>query len=73
VELDHNSPTALYVQLADILRGQIGRGELTGRIPSVKTIAQQYEVAVGTADKALAILRQDGLIVSAKGRGHYTT
>ena len=39
----------------------------------MKTIAQRYEVAVGTADKALAILRQDGLIVSAKRLGHYTT
>jgi DNA-binding GntR family transcriptional regulator len=72
VELDHGSPVALYVQLADLLRGQIERGELVGRVPSVKTLAQQYEVAVGTADRALGILRREGLIVSAKGRGHFT-
>ncbi|HEY2125976.1 MAG TPA: GntR family transcriptional regulator [Streptosporangiaceae bacterium] len=70
--LDHNSPTALYQQLAELLRGQIERRELTGRVPSAKTLAQQYEVAVGTAERALAILREDGLIVSATGRGHFT-
>jgi hypothetical protein len=71
VALDHDSPTALYVQLADVLRGQIERGELTGRIPAAKAIAQRYEVAQGTAEKALTILRNEGLIISAVGRGHF--
>lgn len=71
MSLDHDSPTALYVQLADVLRGQIERGGLTGRVPSVKTLAQQYEVAQGTAERALGILRADGLIRSAMGRGHF--
>lgn len=69
--LNPNSPTALYRQLADLLRGQIERGELAGRVPSVKTLAQQHQVAVGTAERALAILREDGLVVSASGRGHF--
>jgi DNA-binding GntR family transcriptional regulator len=73
VELDHNSPTPLYQQLADLLRGQIERGELVGRVPSVKHLAQQYRVAIGTADRALGILRAEGLVVSTVGRGHYTT
>jgi len=71
VSLDHDSPTALYVQLADVLRGQIERGDLTGRVPSAKSLAQQYEVAVGTAERALAILREAGLVRSAMGRGHF--
>jgi GntR family transcriptional regulator len=71
VDLDHGSPTPLYVQLADVLRGQIERGELTGRIPAAKSIAQQWEVAQGTAEKALTILRNEGLIVSHVGRGHF--
>ena len=71
MSLDHDSPVALYEQLAAILRGQIERGELTGRIPSVKTLAQQYEVAQGTAERALALLRQAGLLRSAMGRGHF--
>jgi GntR family transcriptional regulator len=71
VSLDHDSPTALYAQLAALLRGQIERGELTGRVPSAKTLAQSYEVAVGTAERALGMLRQEGLIRSAMGRGHF--
>ena len=71
MSLDHDSPVALYEQLAAILRGQIERGELTGRVPSVKTIAQQYEVAQGTAERALAMLRQEGILRSAMGRGHF--
>jgi DNA-binding GntR family transcriptional regulator len=69
--LDHDSPTALYVQLADLLRGQIERGELTGRVPSAKGLAQEHGVANGTAERALAILREEGLIRSAMGRGHF--
>ena len=57
--------------IAELLRGQIKRGELVGRIPSAKSLAQEYGVAVGTAERALAILREDGLIVSAAGRGHF--
>jgi GntR family transcriptional regulator len=71
VSLDHDSPEALYVQLANVLRGQIERGELTGRIPATKAIAQQYEVAQGTAERALTILREEGWIISAVGRGHF--
>ena len=44
MSLDHDSPVSLYEQLAAVLRGQIERGELTGRVPSVKSLAQQYEV-----------------------------
>ncbi len=70
-QLDHGSPVALYRQLAELLRGQIESGKLTGRVPSAKSLAQEHEVAVGTAERALGILREDGLIVSASGRGHF--
>jgi len=71
VSLDHDSPVPLYEQLAGIIRGQVERGELAGRVPSAKTLAQTYEVAVGTAERALALLREAGLIESAMGRGHF--
>jgi DNA-binding GntR family transcriptional regulator len=48
------------------------RGELIGRIPSVKHFAQEYQVGVSTAEKAFAILRAEGLLTSAQGRGHFT-
>jgi GntR family transcriptional regulator/MocR family aminotransferase len=71
VSLDHDSPAPLYVQLAAIIRGQIERGELTGRVPSAKTLAQEHGVAIGTAERTLALLREDKLIKSSMGRGHY--
>ena len=69
--VDPDAPTPLYVQVAAVLRGQIETGTLSGRVPSVATIAQQYEVAKGTAERALAILREEGLIRSVMGRGHF--
>ena len=59
------------MQLAAVIRGQIGRGELTGRVPSARTLAQEHDVAPGTAERALALLREDGLIISSMGRGHF--
>lgn len=69
--VDPSKPDPLYVQLAGILREQIISGKLTGRVPSIKSLAQQYGVAMGTADKALAILRDEGLIRSVIGRGAF--
>jgi DNA-binding GntR family transcriptional regulator len=69
--LDDASPVPLYDQLAAVLRGQVERGELTGRVPSVKSLAQEYEVSLGTAERALAVLREEKLIESAMGRGHF--
>jgi DNA-binding GntR family transcriptional regulator len=63
--------TPLYVQLAAVLRGQIARGELSGRLPSVKDLQQQYEVAQGTAERAFALLREEGLVRSGQGRAHF--
>ena len=69
--LDDDSATPLYEQLADVIRGQVQRGELTGRVPSAKTLAQEYGVAVGTAERALGLLRDAKLIRSSMGRGHF--
>jgi DNA-binding GntR family transcriptional regulator len=82
VDLDPFADDPLYVQLAAVLRDLIATGEIdagTGdddagrgrRVPSAKTLAQQYGVAQGTAERALAMLREEGLIRSAMGRGHF--
>jgi DNA-binding GntR family transcriptional regulator len=71
VTLDPEIPTPLYVQLANLLRDKIRRGELTGRVPSIKTLSQEYGVAMGTAERALVILRDEGTIVVQVGRGAF--
>jgi GntR family transcriptional regulator len=69
--LDHDSGEPLYLQLADLLRRQIERGELTSRVPSVKTLSQDHGVSHVTTEKALAVLRDEGLIRSVIGKGFY--
>jgi DNA-binding GntR family transcriptional regulator len=71
VGLDHDSPEALYVQLAALLRGQIESGELTARVPSVKTLSQEHGVSHITAEKALDVLKREGLVRTAIGKGTY--
>jgi DNA-binding GntR family transcriptional regulator len=71
VSIDHDAEEPLYLQLAAILRGRITSGDLERRIPSVKSLTQEYGVAQGTAERALAVLREEGLIRSRMGRGHF--
>lgn len=69
--LDHDSPVPLHAQLAAIIREQIKSGKITGRVPSIITVAQTYEVGHTTAQHALATLRDEGLIQGSHGRGYY--
>ncbi len=59
------------MQLAALLRGQIKSGELTGRVPSVKTLSQEHGVSHITAEKALDALKREGLVRTAIGKGTY--
>jgi GntR family transcriptional regulator len=69
--LDHDSPVPLYQQLAAVLREQIRDGKLTGRVPSILGLAQEHGVSHRTSATALAILRDEGLIVAVRGKGFY--
>lgn len=69
--VDHDSAVPVYQQLAAILRRQIQDGTLTNRIPSIRTLAQEYEVSHETAAKSLNVLKDEGLIVSVQGKGAF--
>lgn len=71
VGLDHDSGEPLYRQLAALLRARIESGDLTARVPSVKSLVQEHEVSHVTVEKALAILRDEGLIRSVIGKGYF--
>lgn len=62
-----------YIQLAAILRERIAAGEIEGRVPAEKALAQQYGVAIGTVRKAMAILRDEGLIYTIRGWGTFVS
>lgn len=59
-----------YVQIADHIRAQILRGELTpgDRIPSLREIAQEWGTSPVTASKAVALLQSEGH-VTVPGKG----
>jgi len=69
--LDPDLPVPLHQQLAALLRQQIASGALTGRVPSILSLAQQHGISHRTAAHALASLRDEGLIVSVRGKGYY--
>ena len=66
--IDPDSATPLYEQLAGLLRSRITSGELR-RLPAIKTLAQTYGISRGTAERAVRILRDDGLVRTSPGRG----
>jgi DNA-binding GntR family transcriptional regulator len=75
VTIDHDAGRPVWLQLADILRdliesGEIGPGKL---LPSQRTLMQRYEVSDGTVKRALAQLRDEGLVETEIGRGVFVT
>lgn len=71
--VDQMDPTPLYVQLANVLRGMIESGELQPRasLPSESYLQQEQGVSRGTVRMAIAILRDEGLVVTIGGRGTF--
>jgi len=61
----------LYVQVAALLRGRIESGELRSRLPSLKTITEEYGVSHITAEKAVQVLKDEGLVEVVVGKGTY--
>lgn len=71
--IDRLTGEPVYLQLACILREMIVSGKVAPRhpMPSIKSIIQQHGVAKGTVEKALGVLRNEGLVVTVPGRGMY--
>lgn len=71
--IDPHAAVPVYRQLAAILAGRISSGELpAGRaMPSETTLRQEFGVARGTARKAVAVLREAGLVVTVTGKGSF--
>ena len=69
--VDHDLPVPAWRQVAAILRQRIADGELTRWHPGERYLATDLGVAVGTVRKAIAQLRDEGLIDTVHGRGSY--
>jgi DNA-binding GntR family transcriptional regulator len=70
--IDPTGPVAPYRQIAEIIRGRISAGELQpGARITESELTAAYEVARNTARRALAVLRDEGLIMTVPQRGSY--
>lgn len=71
--VDPDSATPVYIQVANILRSRIESGALIPNrpVPSETQLQQEFGIARGTARKAIAVLRDERLVVTVKGRGSY--
>lgn len=68
--IDPDSAVPPYEQVAKMLRDEIAQGTMTGRIPSVHTIAEHHQVSHRVAARALEILQGEGMIENVPGEGH---
>lgn len=71
--IDPIGEVPLYLQLAEILRGRITSGDIQPGhpLPSLETLRQEYEVARGTAAKAVRVLVAEGIVRQVPGKGAY--
>jgi len=72
---DDQGDPRIYLRIAGELRRRIESGEFAsdGKIPSVRTLMQEYGVAYDTAQHAVRTLETDGLVLRYPGRGYYVT
>ena len=68
-----DSPTPVYVRVADWIGSRIKSGELKpgSRLPPIAELARDCGVAYDTVRRAAVLLRERGLIITVHGRGTY--
>ena len=73
IEIDRESITPMYVQLASVLRERIRRGEIPvgRRIPSYYELEQEMGGSVSrrTIKSALDLLTTEGIVQGVQGKG----
>ncbi|MQA04328.1 MAG: GntR family transcriptional regulator [Streptosporangiales bacterium] len=70
-KVSSTDPRPAYIQIADHLRAAIADGSLKPgeRLPTGRSLAEQYDVAAMTIQSALRVLREEGRLVAWQGRG----
>ena len=67
--------TPIYLQIAEIIKLRILRGEYPPgtRLPSVRELAQEAAVNPNTMQRALELLKEEGLLVTRRTTGRTVT
>lgn len=73
--LDRTADTPLHTQIRRSLRSQIESGGLAegARLPSVKELTRTYNTSLGTIQRAIRELENEGLVKGVRGSGIYVT
>src|ERR1035437_10255786 len=73
IALDTRDPRPLYEQIADALATAIESGELAPeqRLPPIRSLAGELDVALVTVSQAYETLASRGRVVSRVGRGTF--
>jgi GntR family transcriptional regulator len=71
--ITRGTPVPPYLQLVAILRGQIESGDLAPgqQLPSALKLASTYQLSAPTVKKAIAVLKDEGLITGVAGYGTF--
>lgn len=67
--------TADYIRVVDSITAQIRAGELApgDKLPTYAQLADHFRISVTTAQTALRILRERGLVEGHQGKGTYVS
>ena len=71
--VSHGAPRPPSVQVADTIRARIEAGEYAPgeRLPGIVAMCAEYGTTSGTIQKALRILKAEGLVTSVPGYGTF--
>ncbi|CCI52230.1 GntR family transcriptional regulator [Nostocoides jenkinsii] len=71
LRIDPTSPTPLFDQLAQAIRGGLAAGEIApgDRLPAARELAASLGINMHTVLRSYAALRDDGVIHLRRGRG----
>ncbi len=71
--ISHTGPVPLWRQIEAIIRARIESGEYPPdtAIPSLVMLTEEFGVAEVTVQKAVNVLKAEGILVGSPGRGTY--
>ncbi|WAL64455.1 winged helix-turn-helix domain-containing protein [Amycolatopsis cynarae] len=74
-EPDPDSPVYVYAQVAEHVAARIAAGELPpgARLPNERDMAAEYGVSVATVRRAVAELRDRGVVQTVPVKGTFVT
>ena len=69
MRIDDADPRWPYEQIADQLRAAITSGDIGPKLPTVEDMAEQARTSTTTIQRALKVLKDEGLVTGTPGRG----